>query len=228
MNPYADIVEPDFVAAYGKCQPLTMTSIERLYALFNAVRYVAASNIDGAFAECGVWKGGSVMMIAYTLLSLGIKDRDIYLFDTFDGMTAPTDVDVSIGGQTATSLLEKGEKESDLVWAYSPLDEVRNNLEKTGYPMDRFILVKGDVMATIPENAPADLALLRLDTDWHDSTRHELIHLFPRLARRGILIIDDYGHYQGARKAVDDYLAELPTSYLLHRIDYTGRVLVKA
>jgi O-methyltransferase len=69
--------------------------------------------------------------------------------------------------------------------------------------------------------------LLRLDTDWYDSTRHELVHLFPRLSQGGVLIIDDYGHWKGARQAVDDYLKESGTRLLLNRIDYTGRIAVK-
>jgi len=86
--------------------------------------------------------------------------------------------------------------------------------------------IKGRVEETIPNAAPEQIALLRLDTDWYESTRHELIHLFPRLTHGGVLIIDDYGYWQGARKAVDEYIEENKLSILLARIDSTARMAV--
>jgi hypothetical protein len=80
---------------------------------------------------------------------------------------------------------------------------------------------------TLPDRAPQKVALLRLDTDWHASTKHILETLFPALVRGGVLIIDDYGHFHGARKAVDDYLSEHNISILLNRIDYAGRIGIK-
>ncbi|HYM86681.1 MAG TPA: TylF/MycF/NovP-related O-methyltransferase, partial [Pseudoxanthomonas sp.] len=74
---------------------------------------------------------------------------------------------------------------------------------------------------------PECIALLRLDTDWYESTRHEMIHLFPRLCVGGVLILDDYGHWLGARRAVDEYLGEHNVPLFLQRIDYTGRYAVK-
>jgi hypothetical protein len=103
------------------------------------------------------------------------------------------------------------------VWARSPLDEVRRNLLATGYPADRVRFVVGRVEDTLPDQAPESIALLRLDTDWYASTRHELVHLFPRLAVGGVLLIDDYGHWQGARQAVDEYLAQTGARLLLQR-----------
>ena len=102
------------------------------------------------------------------------------------------------------------------------------NIRSTGYPEQRVHFIKGPVEQTIPVHPPVPaIALLRLDTDWYESTKHELEHLFPLLVRGGIMILDDYGHWQGARQAVDEYLERLPHSYYLHRIDYTGRLLVK-
>ena len=106
-------------------------------------------------------------------------------------------------------------------------DEVRRNLASTGYPSDRLHFIRGRVEDTIPASAPESIALLRLDTDWYESTRHELTHLYPRLVRGGVLIIDDYGHWQGARQATDEYFSVLGSPVLLHRIDYTGRIAVK-
>ncbi len=114
-----------------------------------------------------------------------------------------------------------------MVWAYSALEEVKHNLLSTGYPAERISFIKGKVEETIPLNAPPQIALLRLDTDWYESTYHELVHLFPRLSSGGILIIDDYGHWKGARKAVDKYFSENKLDLLLHRIDYSGRICVK-
>ena len=97
----------------------------------------------------------------------------------------------------------------------------------TGYDPADVHFVRGRVEDTIPAYAPETIALLRLDTDWYESTRHELIHLFPRLAHGGVLVVDDYGHWQGARQALDEYLAEHQVRLFLNRIDYTGRIGVK-
>ena len=115
----------------------------------------------------------------------------------------------------------------DLSGLVLPLEEVRHNLSNVGYPDDRIKLVKGLVEATLPNKAPSKIALLRLDTDWYESTRHELIHLYPRLAQRGVLIIDDYGHWEGAQKAVDEYIRDNNLPVLLNQIDYTGRIAIK-
>jgi hypothetical protein len=83
------------------------------------------------------------------------------------------------------------------------------------------------VEETIPQHAPEQISVLRLDTDWYSSTKHELMHLFPRLSKNGVLIIDDYGHWAGARKAVDEYFADQTIQPLLNRIDQTGRACIK-
>lgn len=227
-------IAPDFVgtlsledrAIVASCQPYTMTSPERLAALVDAVRYVEARGIEGDIVECGVWKGGSCMAIAKTLQSLGVTNRTIYLYDTFDGMSEPTEHDREAStGTTAEELLDSADK-SETVWAYSPIEEVKQNVGRTGYPDSLLRFVKGKVEDTIPDTISDKIALLRLDTDFYESTRHELQHLYPRLAQGGVLIIDDYGHWAGARKAVDEYFAADPI--LLNRIDYTGRISVKA
>lgn len=218
-----DIQEREFHAALELCGSASMTSIERLYALYQAVRYVAAAGVPGDFVECGVWKGGSVMMMALALLGVGVADRDIYLFDTFAGMPEPTDKDVDYTGQEMRAVTR-----ANPGWLKAGIDEVRANLAKTRYPAERFHLVPGNVLDTVPDQAPKTIALLRLDTDWHKSSQHELAHLFPRLSRRGVLIIDDYGHFQGVRAAVDEFLAAQKEPYLLQRIDYAARLLIKA
>jgi hypothetical protein len=206
----------------------TMTSDERLFALINATRYILDKKIDGSFVECGVWKGGSMMSVAYTLVERQVTKRQLYLFDTFDGMSEPTDKDYDIFGSLAKKLLQKNKKqEKSSIWCYSPLEEVQQNLSQTKYPTENIIYVQGKVEETIPETLPNKIALLRLDTDWYESTKHELVHLFPKLVQGGVLIIDDYGHWQGCRKAVDEYFEQNNISILLNRIDYTGRIGIK-
>jgi hypothetical protein len=207
-------------------RPFTMTSLERMAALLKAVTYVTQSGIPGDIAECGVWRGGSMMTVALTLLAHGDRSRSLYLFDTFEGMSPPSGDDKSLDGIAADVQLER-DPQGTGVWCYASLDDVRANILSTGYPADKIHLIKGKVEDTIPRNIPSSLSLLRLDTDWYESTKHELRHLYPLLNTRGILIIDDYGHWQGAKKAVDEYFAELEVKDYLHRIDYTGRILVK-
>jgi hypothetical protein len=143
-------------------------------------------------------------------------------------MVAPSDVDVSFAGEVAQEIFQKTKISDDVSdWCYSPIDEVRKNVFNTGYPEEKIHFIKGKVEDTIPRDIPKKIALLRLDTDWYESTRHELVHLFPRLALYGILIIDDYGCWKGARKAVDEYISENNLRIFLSRIDSTGRVAVK-
>lgn len=217
----------EFMEIFNKCQPFTMTSMERVYALYDSCRYIIKNNIQGDFVECGVWKGGSAMVIAYTLLKLNITDRKIYLYDTFEGMSEPEDMDVDIVNRKAGDLMDMDKEKLTHAWAYSPEEEVRNNIFSTGYEKENIIFVRGKVEDTIPNTIPEKISLLRLDTDWYASTQHELEHLYPRLSSHGILIIDDYGHWAGARKAVDEYFDVHKDFIFLNRIDYTGRILVK-
>jgi O-methyltransferase len=207
-------------------RPFTMTSVERMAALINAVTFVTQNGIPGDIAECGVWRGGSMMTIALTLLANGDRSRSLYLYDTFEGMSSPTAVDKSLDGVSADVLLESNPQGTG-IWCYASLDDVRANILSTGYPKEKVHLIKGKVEDTIPHNIPSKLSLLRLDTDWYESTKHELTHLYPVLDPKGILIIDDYGHWQGARKAVDEYFVGRDGNFYLHRIDYTGRILVR-
>lgn len=219
-------VDPGFDAAAAGLEPFTMTSRERMHALYQATAYVAQAAIPGAIVECGVWRGGSMMLVCRTLLARGARDRGLFLFDTYAGMTAPTAEDVDVAGRPASALLAaappSGDPES--VWCVASLDDVRANVLSTGYPADLCHFVVGRVEETLPARAPEQIALLRLDTDWYASTRHELAHLFPRLSDGGVLIVDDYGHWRGARKAVDEYLSAHAPGLLLHRIDATGRI----
>jgi hypothetical protein len=213
---------------------LSMTGPARLLALIDAVRYCANRELAGAFVECGVWRGGSVLAIIRTLQDLGVADRDVYLYDTFEGMTEPTEADVSVMDPPALKIWGHARSGKRVAWpeVFAPElvneEAVRSLISGTGYPSEHVRFVKGPVEQTIPGSAPEEISLLRLDTDWYESTRHELTHLFPRLLPGGVLIIDDYGHWRGAQKAVDEYFSEIHSPLLLNRIDYTGRIAVKA
>jgi hypothetical protein len=223
-------IPPDFdeaaVSLWRRVQAFTMTSIKRVFALSKAVEHVVAHRIPGDIVECGVWRGGSMMAVALTLIEHGAVRR-LHLFDTFEGMPPPGQFDQDLCGEPAAAQLQRDHQHASLIRAYSPLDEVRGNLESTGYDPAQIRYVPGRVEETLPACAPPQIALLRLDTDWYESTYHELVHLYPRLSPGGVLIIDDYGHWQGARRAVDQYLSEHRPALLLCRIDYTGRIAVK-
>lgn len=216
------------VATIRRVRLHTMTSPERLFALIEATRYVSRAGIQGDIVECGVWRGGSMMATALTLLECGDISRELHLFDTYEGMAAPTSRDVSVDGYAASTLLtEQGKFDAGSAWCYATIEEVRAAMAGTGYDTDRMHFVQGKVEYTIPNDAPPKIALLRLDTDWYESTRHELEHLYPRLSPGGVLIVDDYGHWTGCRQAVDEYFGSRNINVLLNRVDYTGRIAVK-
>lgn len=216
-------------ALIGSLRPFTMTSPERLWSLLGAVRHVVSEGIPGAFVEAGVWRGGSVMAMCHELQQLGVTDRELWLYDTYAGMTAPTENDVEASsGTTATDMLATtAVGDGNNVWCVAGRLDVEANVRSTGYPMDKVTFVEGDVAKTLDEHAPERIALLRLDTDWYESTRRELEVLYPRLAVGGVCILDDYGHWQGARKAVDEYFAARGHRPYMHPIDYSGRVFIK-
>ncbi len=219
----------DEKAIYEKVRPFTMTGPERVVAVINAARYISANRIapNGAVVECGVWRGGSMMAAAEVLHSLGDTGRKLYLCDTFEGMTEPTARDLQFDGKKAADILAAEEKDTGM-WCYADEADVRRNMALSGYPEDKLVFVKGRVEETIPASIHEEIALLRLDTDWYGSTRHELEQLYPRLVPGGVLIIDDYGHWRGSKEATDEYFAALPgPKPLFNRIDYTGRLLIK-
>jgi O-methyltransferase len=228
-----ELADPADRAIVERTLPFTMTGSARLLALVDAVRHLVASGVPGAFAECGVWRGGSVLAMALTLIDAGDTARELWMYDTFEGMTRPTQADVSVIDAPALTTWEEAQRAGHVPWpelfAADEIaeDAVRQTVLASGYPAERVRLVRGPVEDTLPGQAPELLALLRLDTDWYESTRHELEHLWPRLSAGGVLIVDDYGHWQGARQAVDEYFAAHPPAPFLQRIDYTARLAVK-
>lgn len=224
---YPDL-DQAFWPLFAQVNRYSMLSVERLSAVRDAVRYVIANGIAGDVVECGVWRGGSAMMAALAMREGG-DPRPLWLYDTFEGMTEPTAVDLDHAGHSAASDLAAAERVAGeaSIWCYATQDDVLANLRSVGHPEALLRPVAGEVERTIPGEVPERIAVLRLDTDWYASTRHELEHLWPRLSPGGVLLIDDYGHWQGARQAVDEFLATLAVRPLLHRTDYTGRTAIK-
>lgn len=223
---------PDFsdseIATLKKVEPYSMTGCDRLCIMIRVTRYIVQSNIPGSCVECGVWRGGSMMAVAHTLIESGAADRSLYLYDTYSGMVEPSEADVDHTGKVARDKYQQVcRDDGGSEWCIASREEVQHNLASTGYDMSRVHLIEGRVEETIPENAPEQIAILRLDTDWYESTRHELEHLYPRLSPGGVLIVDDYGHWQGQRKAVDEYIEQNNLKLMLCRIDPYARMAIK-
>jgi O-methyltransferase len=218
-------VDPEAREVLRSVRARTMTSHEKLFALVVAARHVVDHDIDGAVVECGVWRGGSMQAIARTLLQRGVGDRDLHLFDTFEGMPEPTAEDRRYDGEPAGTLLAEKPRTS-WVWAIATLEDVQAGMAETGYPAERIHYHRGMVEDTIPAAAPEPIALLRLDTDWYASTRHELEHLYDRVPPGGLILFDDYGYWEGARRAIDEFVAERKLQLLLVPMG-SGRLAVK-
>jgi O-methyltransferase len=228
-------LEPDSFEIFRRVRPYTMTTLLRIHSLLRAVDYVVRRDLDGAFVECGVWRGGSVLAMLLELSRLGATHYDVYLYDTFEGMTRPGLDDTSPYHEPALATWNRAQATGRRLWheVFGPqaydLQSVRKTILASGYPAARIHFVKGPVEQTIPAHCPERIALLRLDTDFYESTLHELAHLYPRLGAGGVLIVDDYGEWQGCRKAVDQYFAAGHAApILLNRIDYTARLGIKA
>ncbi len=208
-----------------------------LYSTYKSIEYVVKNNIPGDLVECGVAQGTQVMMIAYALMKFGVTDRDIYLYDTFGGMTEPhPEFDFKVGRNKtllpgdpdSTRKYWDAKKGADFVdWCYCPLDKVKENVFSTGYPAERFKFVKGSVMDTLPKAKHQNIAFLRLDTDFYDSTKAELSYLYDFVPCGGVVTLDDYGAWDGCRKAADEFFQERKIFPMLHRTNVKERVFVK-
>jgi O-methyltransferase len=228
LDPKPDM-DAGFAPLFERCRAYTLIHVERMYSLYKAVQYVVKKGIPGDFVECGVWKGGASMMMAMTLKQLGVTDRQIYLYDTYEGMTKPTDEDKSVipGKGSVLDIWQKYQAKDHNEWCYGPLEGVQEAMRSTGYPEHKITFVKGMVEDTIPGTKPSKIALLRLDTDFYTSTKHEMEHLFPLLEKDGVLILDDYNYWAGARQAVDEYFAAHDITMLLHRDDESGCIGIR-
>lgn len=217
------------IFAYIRAQGLSMVSDERLFATILACRHVIEQQIPGDFVECGVYKGGNALIAAALFKAYGVQ-RKVWLFDTFLGMTEPTALDKeSITGVAAMAEYRQKDRGDHNEWVFCPIDQVRAHFDAAGLLTEQVVFVQGDVLHTLKDSAllPDRVSVLRLDTDWYESTRIELQVLYPRLSVGGVLLIDDYGHFSGAQQATDEYFASGVQRPLLNYTDYTGRVGVK-
>jgi O-methyltransferase len=208
---------------------LSMVSDERLWSTLMACKYCVSEGVEGDFVECGVWRGGNALIAAAIFRLYGIK-KSVYLFDTFGGMTAPTDKDrFASDSSLAYKTFEINKKETHNDWCFASIEDVKENFNKFGLLSENIKFIKGDVCETldIKKNIPDQICVLRLDTDWYESTRKELEVLYPKVCIGGSLIIDDYGHWSGAKEATDEYFRLHNNRPLLNYIDYSGRIGVK-
>lgn len=204
----------EFARLYRSIRPYTVSSNARLRGLYRAVRHVVTKNVVGDVVECGVGRGGSAALMGLTLKHLDAQ-RILWVFDTFEGLPPPTldDPDPELAKRYTGEC--RGE-----------LDEVLALFARLGISMNtRF--VKGLFQATLPACGVEKIGVLHIDGDWYESVKVCLEHLYDRVTSGGIIQIDDYGHWAGARKAVDEFLREHPSQIVLQKLDYTGRQFVK-
>ena len=223
-------VEPEFIDMVQTSNAIDRFS-EKLYTTYTSIEYLLKNRIPGDYVECGVYKGRHISMIVMTLLKRGVTDRDIYLYDTFAGMTKPGPHDVRTSrvnkGSNPVEEWETLNTEDGYLIRYAGLDEVKNYVFETGYPKEHFHFVQDDIKETVPNNRHKKIALLRLDTDWYELTKHELVHMYDLVSLGGVLIIDDYGSHEGARKAVDEFFAGQGLFPFLFRTNKNERAMVK-
>lgn len=227
---YPDIEDAFFADLLPKIRPHTRTlksGVESAWALYQAIGYIVRNAIPGDIVECGVWSGGAMLLAAHALGHAGDITRRIFLYDTFAGMPRPDPMDARWDGVPALPTWERYQREGR-AWCFGGGPEhVRQVVCSSGYPQDQFVFVAGLVEETLPATRPDAVALLRLDTDFFRSTYHELVHLYPLLSPGGVLIIDDYGAFQGARLATDLYIAEHRLPLFLSRVDASVRLAIK-
>ena len=208
------VSQGEFARLYRLVRPYTMSSNARLRGLYSAVRHAILNNTLGDVVECGTARGGSAALMGLTLSRLGAR-RTLWVFDTFEGLPPPTLDDPDF----ETAKLYTGECRGEL-------DEVAALFGRLGI-LSNSRFIKGLFQETLPTCAIEKIAVLHIDGDWYESVRVCLDHLYERVSPGGIIQIDDYGHWAGARKAVDEFLSQRAIDAPLRRLDYTGRQFIK-
>lgn len=233
-------LEEEAVANIAIVRKNTMLSYPRLTCLFNQVAFCEKNSIEGAFVECGVWKGGAIGLMALANLKYGKVKRDLHLFDAFDDICEPdAEKDKGVAFEELEQLGFKHKMAGKLIpikgiyagiGGHGTIEECEKLLlEKIKYPKNNIIFHKGWFQNTLPLNASkiGPIAILRLDGDWYASTKVCLENLFDQVVSGGFVIIDDYGHYEGCKKAVDEFIHEKKLNVFLHFVDYTCRYWIK-
>ena len=189
----------------------------------DAIQYILRNNIEGAIVECGVGNGNFEYRWIHVLMKKNTI-RDIYMYDTFRGLTQPSEHDYTckdaklyqmtnddVYNTWKTNILDNKTNN----WCYTSLETVQKRLHSTGYPTHNLLYVVGDVMETLQDktNIPEKIAILRLDTDWYESTKFELEQMYDNVVTGGVIIFDDYYHWDGQRRAVDDFFSKRNIHY---------------
>ena len=219
----ANTFERDLI---NSCLRLSMTGPIRMWSVLQSLKHIKQNFVEGSFVECGIWRGGNLALMSKYSVYLELK-QSIIGFDTFEGMPQADEIDKDFLDNSANEIMRNSIKDERIpnIHCYASLEQVKNNLNNLGVKNVRLIKGKVEDTLQVSENIPDRISLLRLDTDWYESTKIELEVLYPRLQSGGVLIIDDYGHYQGARKAVDEYFKG--KKIWMHYIDYTCRLIIK-
>jgi O-methyltransferase len=214
MQVWDQISPLEFSALYRQVRGHTMCSNRRLRGLYRAMQYVVSHNISGDVVECGTARGGSAALMALTLRRLK-SPRRIWLFDTFEGLPAPTaqDPDFEIANLFAGSCV-------------GSLEEVLAFFKRLNIA-EEAVFVKGLFQQTLPSSSVEQIAALHVDGDWYESVKTCLDALYDRVADGGMIQFDDYGYWQGARKAIDEFFKQRGITAPLERLDYSGRFLIK-
>ena len=202
------ILKKSFLERYELCKHLSSKKIEFFLSLDNILEFIINNKIDGDIIECGVFKGANCKFICTFLKENSFENKNIYLYDTFEGMPVASSEDININTKkNYNSYISNISKTSSLsnFYRYENLDNVEKNILSTNYDHNKIFFIKGLVEETIPKKIPEKISLLILDTDYYKSTKHELHHLYPLVVSGGVLIIDDYGTWAGVKKAVDEY-----------------------
>lgn len=208
----------------------SMLSEIRLKNIVDISSYLLQNNIYGDFVECGVWKGGSVALMAYIMKEQD-KKRMLHLFDAFDDICEP---DANVDGERAIELVGGKENAQGRLQAVKGVYDYKGGhgndveaytliTEKIDYDKKFVKVHKGWFQDTLPmaKNEIDKIALLRLDGDWYSSTKVCLENLYDKVVNNGIIIIDDYGAYEGCKKAVDEFLNERNlTPFMINVDDY--------
>ncbi len=228
-----------FIEANKIVSGATMLSETRQSSLFDQVLYCERMGIEGAIVECGVWKGGAMGLAALALLhSSPTPYRKLHLFDSFTDICAPDpQVDgiraIQEFGQvyiTDSSKLQPVEGAYDSIGGHGTVLACRELIEtRIGYPASLIEYHVGWFQDVLPRDAPKleSIAILRLDGDWYASTKICLDYLYDRVVPGGFVIIDDYGAYDGCKKATDEFMQVRRINAFLHRVDQVCYYLVK-
>lgn len=209
------VVEPRFLDFYAQIRDRTMLSIERLYDLYSSVQYVDAAGIPGAIVEIGTWKGGALGM---ALLTHAGSQRSVVGFDTFEGHARPADGELDVRGDDMQVRWDRAAAAGD-TWAGADFDECQQFLTGLAENAAQVELVKGDVKVTGLDWEPKPISILRIDCDWYLESLAALEIFWPHLAMGGVVILDDFGHHLGQRRAVEEFFHDRPMK--LTHVDYS-------